>query len=537
LKGNNGKSDFQKRRQELEAGLRGESRLQEDSIIQEENISVPIVHPSVLQLGGDKPGTSKAIQQEKGNKDKEDIYSEIEEEAEKSDTDSNDKERSRSASPLLDLSEEVLSMTNVDVAKLVDRYVPLFYGNTGPDLKAEVNRFVVGCQLLSKDIPAGQQAKALELTKLRLKGYAHDTIYGIEFESLENLSNTVKRVLSSKRDLEDKRDDLLHCTQSLREPVVMFGARVEGLLNEALRILRNTWGVTDRSSAAEFRKLAFRTFVNGLRDQSMRQSLVLGGQKTILDLVEIVEKSQELLGAKDSRINYMSRQEPDVECSYCFEKGHLLVNCKKRFNTPLLEAQEEECAFCKTRGHLYANCVKRLNNPFIGFLGEVDHKNSKAGPTDECSFCGGIGHFYMQCKKRLNSPFCDVCGTYGHEKNQKCNMRGPTSSNDERQRTRPTDNKGRKVCDFCGKPGHLVLNCYSRQRAAFCTKCNTFGHEENQYCQNPSPQEGRGQERDQNSNAANFSCFVCKQFGHRANNCPNKQNANQGNSEGAGQSH
>lgn len=143
-------------------------------------------------------------------------------------------------------------------------------------------------------------------------------------------------------------------------------------------------------------------------------------------------------------------------------------------------------------------------------------------------------------KKRLNSTFCDLCGIYGHEKSQKCHMRRPVKNNDERPKMRQGENKGRNVCNFCGKQGHIAVNCFSRQRSAFCEKCNTLGHEENQYCQNPNPREGRSQDRGQSAanrdRTAERSCYICGQTGHISFSCPKRQTNNQGNLDGAGQS-
>lgn len=94
-------------------------------------------------------------------------------------------------------------------------------------------------------------------------------------------------------------------------------------------------------------------------------------------------------------------------------------------------------------------------------------------------------------------------------------------------------NNGRVICQLCKRAGHTADKCrpvpstsanHNDYRQKKCNYCGRMGHEEFE-CRTKQ----FAQTRQQLPNNSNYNCYYCKENGHLANNCPNRNPNNNAN--------
>ena len=96
-------------------------------------------------------------------------------------------------------------------------------------------------------------------TLLHLFDNAFDEVGDKTFASLDELCEFIKRIYTKTRSLDQIREDFENIRQGLREPVVLFGNKIEALLREATKFVKETYGVDNMEGF--FKDLAVNAFV------------------------------------------------------------------------------------------------------------------------------------------------------------------------------------------------------------------------------------------------------------------------------------
>ncbi|GBP17165.1 hypothetical protein EVAR_70446_1 [Eumeta japonica] len=262
-----------------------------------------------------------------------------------------------------------------EVTKIVNDTVPAFFGTDGPDLHAEVSRFVQGCKMVESELLTGENNGLVQMViqclKLRLMGSAYSKIAQLQYGSVDALCNAIKKHYLKRRSTDKLRELITTCKQSIKEPASKFGERLDALLSESLSVIEEEWpaGPGREAIVKDFRRITTRSFLKGLRDHAMKARFM--GQEHE-DLIKIVENAEEIFEEPTHSINTMASAVP---CRFCNKMGHEWNSCRDRLNTPY-------CNNCGEYGHeVGPRCKSTVKNNNI------------------CTFCRNKGHTRKTAEK------------------------------------------------------------------------------------------------------------------------------------------
>jgi len=362
-----------------------------------------------------------------------------------------------------------------EIMKDVTKLVPYFSGAPGADLRADVHKFVSGCDLVKSSVDVNSTQNAIRCIKQRLAGEAFELANNRRFESIDALCDLIKTTYLKKRTLPKIREDITNCKQKSGESVLNFGRKIEVLTNEAKALISTTWTAEQAKSAIdEYNNLASKTFILGLHSQPIKNQLLGQQHVKLADLMKTAEQAEDLLGLSSSNIN---------------------LNLS--MTAPALIPQElstTTCTFCKMAGHTWDTCLLRRNTAYCNHCGSYGHEAGPQCPQKasaeqvlRCSFCKKANHTVEKCFARLNKLFCSVCGVKGHETNRFCKPKigtegslndqpGPTNlqtqgrpgnpfrQQPQSQPSNPPSNRAQITCFNCGRKGHIAADCRQRQQ-------------------------------------------------------------------------
>lgn len=388
----------------------------------------------------------------------------------------------RAPSPRHQRDENQLRMPALsEIIKIVNNTVPSFFGTDGPDLSAEVFRYIQGCKMVERELVSnadnGLTQDIIQCLKLRLLGSAYSKISQLNFSSVDELCNTIKKFYLKRKSLDKIRELITGCKQSIREPASKFGERLENLLNEATAAIENEWpeGAGRTTMEADFKRITVRSFIKGLRDQTLKARFVGQEQEELSSLIKIVEDAEELFGEPTHALNAISLTEP---CSFCNKQGHERISCRTRLNTPY-------CTNCGKYGHEMGPLCQQKPNQQVS-----------------CEYCKNRGHTSESCRKFLSSLYCRTCRVSGHRENAFCNrqVRRNSAGHDQWNNRPPGHNRSPPVREL-----------YRRDNI-------------NTRAPRPNATNPRG--------TTNSVCFKCNQPGHFARECPNIQTPSRNTGQG-----
>lgn len=369
--------------------------------------------------------------------------------------------KKRSTSPIHTLnlgsnSNHPINMPNLsEIVKIVNSTVPTFFGTDGTDLSSEVFRYIQGCKMVERELIAEADGRleqeVIECLKLRLMGSAYSKISQLNFESVDALCNTVKKIYLKRKSLDQIRELIIGCKQSIREPASKFGDRIESLLNEAINTITTEW--SERNSRetmiTDFKRISVKSFIKGLRDQSLRARFIGQERQELSSLISIVEEAEELFGEPQHAMNTVSAIEP---CSFCDKQGHERVNCQKRLNTPY-------CISCGKYGH-EVGPLCRNNRTY----------------QESCGYCKNRGHTVEVCRKKLSSLYCRMCRINGHMENRFCQQKKTRNTVEFNHWQGSTTNNGRRQVNTHFSRGNDTFQQNKSFGSSKCFKCNQPGH-------------------------------------------------------------
>lgn len=325
-----------------------------------------------------------------------------------------------------------------EILKDVSRMVPIFYGADGPDLSTEANKFIQGCMLVKDNFEvAGNTRDILKCIKTRLFGKAFEYLQDRDFETVEALCQTVKDKFIRTRTMSEIQELISSSRQNSTESAYEFGERVEGLLREAINLIKLQWqdAAHQKSMTDYCNQEAVRSFIRGLRDPKLVARFIGHENATLASLLQSTREAQRLLG------NHM-------------RLSHVMT----------LEAEDPQHAtmerIIKEMQQLNAN-QNVLQQQLLNHGGQYNFKNF----SKRCNFCNKPGHLLNECFKR-NGQVNQGTRYQRREAGKPIESRHtqyPNTqqySNSTRTRTNQNINEHKnRNCYTCGQQGHFSANC------------------------------------------------------------------------------
>lgn len=276
-------------------------------------------------------------------------------------------------------------MTDVEIQTLVERRVPIFYGQHDVD-SSEVHYFIDACTTISQRddfANVDQMVTLLEEIKLRLRGKAYTIMRDAKVKTLKELLKIITNKFLPSHSIESLSNRLYTASQGASEDCSEFGARVQGYALDYEAGVRAKLGEDNLLPKLFLETLERDAFIRGLNNGIIRAHLTMISETPIRELIVMADKLERQLGyAKDlNKVNGFSKQ----KCQICDKIGHIAKDCYK-FKTASKQPtqQIEICQFCGKTGHVARSCPE----------------NNQKQKAQFCSYCKRPGHSMEECRTR-----------------------------------------------------------------------------------------------------------------------------------------
>lgn len=372
-----------------------------------------------------------------------------------------------------------------NIAKAVNNLVPLFSGTEGPELQAEVYKFIQGTDLAVKTIQTGQFEIFMNCVKQRLHGDAFSLVNSRRFEKLEELHQLIKNTYLRVRSLESVQHEIKHARQRPGEDLRPYARRLEALCLVGQNIVRSNYD--DNGNAClikELEKSVCITFKVGVLDKELKGFLLCATGNNLDELVRQAIEAEAVI--QEGKVTNTEKNRASIHCNDAdTDTSACLYSQSGEAKQPVGPSQSR---------------VQFSDRPYKKLFMDNEAGNRNLGrgfPAQNvlpCSFCKKLGHARNTCFKRLNTPYCDRCAEYGHEPSRRCDVEERGQSWDKRMEGRqdvrrneigggrpggdivnpfrnangrPTNysssNNLQRNCFWCGKPGHMVADCVEKK--------------------------------------------------------------------------
>lgn len=415
---------------------------------------------------------------------------------------------------------------------MVNKNIPLFYGNQGPHLAAEVTTFLTAVDHVDQLLGSSEERKLfLSFVKVRFREDAATQIKSGTFKSLKKLRAHMVENYMPISTCTDSRAKLMNAKQKRSETILKFAGRVKTLLDD---YKLNLEGEYDQDNICGLLKeaegAAVLTFKKGLRSSKIRSCLLGEASKKLTDIIKKVvkleaDKTELAVSESESEDEkHQSREKNETKyCEICQTLGHSTKNCEKvvlaRLTTQSGE-QNKYCEVCQNEEHSTKSCP-RLTGKTI--------EKTATRDTTYCEFCQNSGHSTGNCKEMtkargsmvrsaVTNSFCEYCQQGGHSTAECGKMARARTNTGARQTFAANRNytygnnqgwagqyqqgnayqqngvNGPRLgltCYKCGGEGHMIRNCPTQERVAtvptntvtgseYCLHCQTSGHNSSQ---------------------------------------------------------
>lgn len=262
------------------------------------------------------------------------------------------------------------------------KMIPEFDGS-----KVNLHRFISCCDIVKKTATtAANQSSLLDVIKTKLTGSAYNIIKYNEFDTWDDLKESLLEQYLEKRTISQIQSELIGIFQNQSESVQEYANRVERLCSDLNDACIASEGVEASATIRNLNaKLTLQAFVEGLKSPL----------KLIIKASRFDTFHEAVQGAcQEERLTLMSKQSKPYS------------QPQARFNN---NKQAQKCFTCGKTGHIQSQCYQKQANPFPRY--PVSHPRPQPHIKEEsnarvnqititCRYCKKVGHAIEECRKR-----------------------------------------------------------------------------------------------------------------------------------------
>ena len=154
--------------------------------------------------------------------------------------------------------------------KLVKDSIPKFDGKSD-----SLINFIKQCKLINSKVKPNDRESLLFLIRGRIEGHAHLALSNRrEVTTLDELIDLLKKIFAQSFNVHDMNAGLTNARQYIDEPVEVFGARINELLNSGLETARDAYNPEQLIGVNDLLKNTAKiSFIKGLQNHTTRFSL------------------------------------------------------------------------------------------------------------------------------------------------------------------------------------------------------------------------------------------------------------------------
>lgn len=338
-------------------------------------------------------------------------------------------------------SKESKKMANITlVNNVLYNNVPVLIGEDSPRKQNEINEFI-SCARLGYETLAEAQDKALfvKLLPTRLRGRALEVLQAGANDTLEDIFKTLKRNLTQDTPYITLNTQLRNVQQLPTETLMGYFNRVKSLIIACKNAAEQQYTNGGEGLRIEIEEVGLHCFKLGITNPNYK-----------FYLLQDVENNLEALGNKIAKLEQTEK---------CMQQGTTnqqtinqspatlgIYTPNQRTNRSYNQTIREQ----PTSGQHWQQTQYQSRN-YNRYNGQHEMPrnyatNNKPQERQDkrqirCHFCGKMGHVIAECRTKQMTPFCTICKAYGHA-TQNC---GPQRQRNQMNSNTNHDQRRRQV--------------------------------------------------------------------------------------------
>lgn len=253
-------------------------------------------------------------------------------------------------------TESELNMANNINLKSITKSIPEYDGN---NLKLDLHKFLKCADLVFNNLSPENKNQFAEVLKIRLSGEAYQHVKYQNFDSYEELKNSLNFQFGIKKSTAQIRLEFTKVYQKKEEDVRSYANRVQRLLHElndasvveegveAARILLNSNSNLAKVFFQEGLRQSLKNIIKGYRFETLQEAIVQACQEETLQTLTNTVRNESF---------------NSIKCKICGKLNHTAKNCfqlnSKNQNNSSINTINVFCKYCKKKGHEISDCRK-----------------------------------------------------------------------------------------------------------------------------------------------------------------------------------
>ena len=302
-------------------------------------------------------------------------------------------------------SSETLKGSDITTLKLIVDLIPIFDGNN-----ISVQAFARECRFAEEGVSRNLLPLLIRLLKAKIKGEAELYVRNLQFETLDELLNTLERAFGAPKTLFQTQSEIAQMKQNVGEPILTYAARAMELFSKLAEIAKSQSPANIAAiKIREYDVEVTSCFCLGLRGElefRVRQKNPTTLQQAINFAIESEREAyrrKRLYGEIEDSLPSTSRQH--------LEKFSIREPAQKKYKSayhidnryaPVQNPKSKlTCYTCGKENHTSRNCQERKFRPSNhGYKIKRDRLDSKEEGRPKCDYCSNFGHTRLSCLLR-----------------------------------------------------------------------------------------------------------------------------------------
>lgn len=323
----------------------------------------------------------------------------------------------------------IMACTNIkEIVTTVNKCIPIFKGEEGLMLSAEISNFVACCEVvLSMFDKQGDKEYFFSIIKTRLQGHAFEVVSQSEIKTVKDLEIILKDNFMPKLRYTDIKAEIIQIKQHSNESIFKYGQRISKLLVKSIQSIKEKYVNSPAvviSLSAEEEILTIRSFRKGLINTQINLRLSCCDlTKLKLAIEKAIHMESEEKEIEPHSTKLFPKQLGNIRCSFCNKLGLQVEQCWHALQAS--NSSQAGPSNSKTyENHLTNNIPKSsLHNQVFKQLLPQQNKNVEF----TCYECGRKGHTARSCRFKIfnqgqvrtvcnsdNFEFCQFCKVANH---------------------------------------------------------------------------------------------------------------------------